>query len=133
MMPEDTIIWTRFLGGGNTGLDECYYDVRVGEAVAVESGQPDWMKRMVGYNSRKRIDIVGRAGSNWWVIEAKPGAGVVALGQAIVYAVLFWKEFRSLGSVIPAVITDNCDGDVGPIMDLMGVRVLEVGLAGSES
>ncbi len=27
---------------------------------------------MVGYNYRKRIDIVAHVGSDWWVIEAKP-------------------------------------------------------------
>lgn len=127
MMPEDTIIWTRFLKNADVLIDEVWYDVRVGSAVPVDTGQPEWMKRMAEYVTRKRIDVVARRGRDYWIIEAKPFAGVVALGQALYYANAFKAEYKPAGSVVPAVVTDLVDPDVQSILDRYGVVVFEVG------
>jgi len=127
MMPEDTVIWRRFVENGLYLPDLVWYDVRVGHAVEVASGQPEWMKKFSEYTTRKRIDIVGRKGLDYWIIEAKPRAGVVALGQAVFYSLAFLKEYDHAAAVIPAVITDVCDEDVRPVFDAAGVLVFEVG------
>ena len=127
MMPEDTIIWTKFLQSRAMLIDEVWYDVRVGSGVPLDSGQPDWLKRMADYTYRKRIDVVARRGRDYWIIEAKPGAGIVALGQALYYANAFKFENRIPGNVIPSVITDVVDPDVAPMFDAYGVVVFEVG------
>ena len=132
MMPEDTVIWTRFLKNADVRIDEVWYDVRVGKAVEVPSGQPEWMKRFAEYSTRKRIDIVARRGNDYWIIEAKPKAGVVALGQALYYAEAFKAEFKPTASVVPAVVTDRVDPDVRPIFDRYGVVVFEVGVGAQE-
>ena len=128
MMPEDTRIWRRCVALKMLPFDQVWYDVRVGQAVPVPNGQPDWMRKMAGYSCRKRIDIVGRQGLDYWVVEAKPGAGVVALGQALVYTMLFDMDYRHAGAVWPLVLTDRVDVDVGPLMGRLGVDVREVGL-----
>ena len=129
LAPEDAIIWRRLLGNDDVHFDEVWYDVRVGEAVRVPTGQPEWMQRMSDYSTRKRIDIVARRGWDYWVIEAKPFAGVVALGQAIFYSETFRDEYKIRTPVFAAVITDICDPDVLPIFDRHGVVVFEVGRA----
>jgi len=127
MMPEDRTIWQRFCGNGLYLPDEVWYDVRVGHAVPVASGQPAWMHKFAEYATRKRIDIVGKSGADYWIIEAKPKAGMVALGQALFYSWAFAKEYDHVGEVIPAVVTDVCDTDVREVFDLAGVVVFEVG------
>lgn len=126
-MPEDHLIWLRFIENGEFLPEEVWYDVRVGRAVDVKDGQPAWMYKFAEYATRKRIDIVWRAGRDLWVVEAKPGAGLVALGQALYYSWAFEREYEHYGEVIPAVITDVVDEDVGPVFDLAGVVVFEVG------
>ena len=127
MMPEDSEIWTRFLKNADVVIDEVWYDVRVGQAVEVASGRPDWMRRWADYSTRKRIDVVARRGCDYWVIEVKPLAGMVALGQAIYYGEAFRKEYRPPRGVISAVVTDSVDQDVRSIFEQYGVVVFEVG------
>lgn len=127
MMPEDTIIWRRFIENGSYLPDKVWYDVRVGKAVEVPSGQPEWMSKFAEYSTRKRIDMVWRKGLDYWVVEAKPRAGVVALGQVIYYSEGFRKEYQAPALIIPAIITDVVDEDVRPIFDAIGVVVFEVG------
>lgn len=127
LMPEDTIIWRRFVKQGQFLPDEVWYDVRVGTPIEVASGQPEWMRKWAEYSSRKRIDIVGRMGSDWLVIEAKPKAGVVALGQVVFYGWKFELEYKPTGRVIPAIVTDSVDPDLRPLFDVAGIVVFEVG------
>ena len=133
MMSEDVIIWRRFIGNGKWLPDEVWYDVRVGKAVEVESGQPEWMTRFAEYATRKRIDVIGRKGVDWFVIECKPHAGVVALGQAVYYAWAFETEYRPRGRVIATVITDVVDEDVRSVFDAAGIVVFDVGVRGENS
>lgn len=128
MMPEDTLIWRKFVENSDGIPDEVWYDVRVGKAVEVPSGQPEWMVKFAEYSTRKRIDIVGRRGLLWMVIEAKPRAGVVALGQAVYYAWAFSQEYNPPGRVIPVIVTDVVDEDVQPVFDRAGVLVYAVGV-----
>jgi hypothetical protein len=131
MMPEDVIIWERFIRNGQFLPDDVWFDVKVGIGLPVPSGQPDWMKRMVEYNYKKRIDMVWRVGLDYWVVEAKPFAGIVALGQVIFYSEAFADRFRPNYPVKRAVITDVIDADVKPVFDLYSVIVFEVGFENS--
>lgn len=127
MMPEDTLIWTRFLYGKMYLPDVVWYDVRVGMPLSVPVDRPEWMRRYVDYSTRKRIDVVGRKGLDYWVIECKPNAGCEALGQAIFYSHVFMQEYQPAGEVIPCVVTDRVDHDVRSVFDFCGVVVIEVG------
>lgn len=128
MMPEDTIIWRRFISNGMYLPDLVWYDVHVGRGIELLSGQPEWMKRMADYTHKKRIDIVWKMGPVWWVIEAKPFAGCVALGQVLFYAELFESEYVPGQLVERGIVTDNVDPDVRPIFDKAGIVVFEVGV-----
>lgn len=127
MMPEDTIIWRRFIKNGKYMPDRVWYDVRVGRGITLESGQPEWLKRMADYTHKKRIDMVWRMGLNWWVVEAKPFAGMVALGQVLFYAELFEQQYAPGQKVGRAIVTDQVDPDVKPIFEKAQIVVFEVG------
>ena len=123
MGPEDAAVWTRFLERGGHGFEAVWYDVHVGMAVDVPEGSPDWLLRVAAGVTRKRIDVVARRGGLYLIIEVKPYANQLALGQAIVYVRLFYKEFASLGPARACIVCDQVDGDVGPIASEMGVLV----------
>ena len=127
LMPEDTAIWRKFIRNGRYLPDEVWYDIRVGMGINLPAGRPEWMERFAEYNYKKRIDIVGRKGGTWWVIECKPAAGVVALGQIIYYTEAFRREHAGQGRVLPVIITDITDRDLLPIFQELGVLVFEVG------
>jgi len=130
LMPEDKVLWERWIVRGDDLPARVWYDVRVGHAVEVESGQPEWMKHFAEYATRKRIDIVGAYGNDYVVFEAKPFAGMVALGQLVFYRWAFAREYGGGRRVFGGVITDVVDPDVAPIFAGLGIWVVEVGLGG---
>jgi len=127
MLREDIIIWRRFVANGDYLPDVVWYDVRCGSAVEVPDGQPDWMTNMAWRLTRKRIDVVGRVGRDYWIIEIKPRATHDAFGQAVFYADRFRKDYALNGEIIPVILTDLADPDILPLCNDAGVLVLEVG------
>jgi len=128
MLAEDIEIWRRFVSNGDYLPDVVWYDVRVGLSVGLSDVSPDWMKRMAMGLTRKRIDVVGRIGMDYWIIEVKPRASYDAFGQVVFYADAFEKEHRLVGQVIPVLVTDSPDPDIMSLCDETGVLVLGVGL-----
>lgn len=127
LMPEDRAIWQKFILNGEFLPDEVWYDVRVGRGIELSSGQPEWMHKFAEYSYKKRIDVVGKIGQDYLIIECKPYAGIVALGQIIFYSLTFLAEFEPRGNVIPVIITDSADPDCVSILADLGCLVFEVG------
>lgn len=127
LMPEDRLIWEQVLTTQPDLFDWVWYDVLVGSALRLESGQPAWMDKFVEYSYRKRIDIVGRKNNTWYICEAKPRAGIVALGQIIAYTIMFLQEHAQGDQVRSMIFTDLMDEDVAPMLDFLGVDYVEVG------
>ncbi|GAI77685.1 unnamed protein product, partial [marine sediment metagenome] len=94
MMREDYATWTTFLQSREMFLDEVWYDVHVGQAMAVPEGSPVYMEAHAAAVSRKRIDVVGRTAKEFWIIEVKPYANMQAIGQVLIYEDLFCREFE---------------------------------------
>jgi len=127
MMPEDTAIWRRFVKNGLYLPDKVWYDVHVGMPIDVSGEKEPWVQQYIDKATKKRIDVVGRTGQNWIIIEVKPRAGIVALGQAIFYTWAFLREVEILGEIQGAVVTDSADPDLVPLFDELGIVVFEVG------
>lgn len=128
MMAEDAGIWDRFLVGDRWLPDKVWYDVRVGHPLTPPAGSPEYLQRFALASTRKRIDVVAERGGATWIVECKPRAGMMALGQVAFYFWAFAMEYAFTGRLIPVVITDRVDHDVGPLFDEAGVLVFEVGL-----
>ena len=129
MLPEDILLWQRFIENGDYLPDHVWYDVRCGTAVEVADAGPEWMHRMADRLTRKRIDVVGQVGPSYWVIEIKPRASYDAFGQVVFYADQFQKEYTPSVEVIPVLLTDLVDPDILPLCDEVGVLVFEVGMS----
>jgi len=123
-LAEDTDVWTKFLQTDSHRLKEVWYDVRVGMPALLPAGASDVEKRIALGVTRKRIDVVCSVGGGFWVVEVKPYANMVALGQALTYSRLFTLEYVVKGEVIPVIICDSYDEDLVDEFDEMGVLVL---------
>ncbi|MBA7714213.1 hypothetical protein ES703_123230 [subsurface metagenome] len=85
MLAEDTAVWTKYLQSPLVPIKELWYDVHVGKGIRLEPGASEMDQRIAAGITRKRIDVVCRVGGGFWVVEVKPRANMVALGQVISY------------------------------------------------
>lgn len=107
MFPHDIDIWERFLeiyASEYTGFD---YDVKVGTGVPAEEGTPENYARMQNILSKYRIDCVGYKASQIEIIEVKPEASTVAIGQIMTYVNLFKRDFSPTLPVVGVIVTDH--------------------------
>jgi len=101
MMAEDVAVWTRYLKSPVAPIKEVWYDVHVGGPWTLPADASDMDRRIAAGISRKRIDVVARVGGGYWVIEVKPFANMMSLGQVLTYHRLFIAEYKMHGEVWP--------------------------------
>lgn len=123
MLAEDVSVWSKFLSAVRTPIKEVWYDLHVGRGVLLPDGADDLVKRIARGVTRKRIDVVCHVGGGYWVVEIKPMASMLALGQALSYARLFAKEYVVDGDIWPIVVCDQVDEDLLDEFDELGVGV----------
>lgn len=121
---EDTGVWTKFLKTDAHRLKEVWYDVRVGQPVLLDVGASDIERRIAAGLTRKRIDVVCSVGGGFWVVEVKPYASMLAIGQIISYTRLFRLEYAPGGEIIPVIVCDAFDEDLVDEFDELGVLVM---------
>ncbi|GAH67404.1 unnamed protein product [marine sediment metagenome] len=111
MLAEDTAVWSKYLASPLVPIKEVWYDVHVGKPVDVGEAASDMDRRIAAGLTRKRIDVVALVGGGFWVIEVKPRANMVALGQVLTYTRLFIQEYAPPGEVWPVIVCDAVDED----------------------
>lgn len=126
MLAEDIEVWSAYLVSPVTPIKEAWYDVRVGQGLLLPVGASDIDRRISAGVARKRIDVVCHVGGGYWVVEVKPFAGMLAMGQIISYARLFVREYRVDGEVWPVVVCREADPDLVDDFEAAGVAVIEV-------
>lgn len=124
MLAEDTVVWTKYLQSPLVPIKELWYDVHVGAGISMPADASDMEKRIAAGISRKRIDVVAAVGGGLWIIEVKPRANMVALGQVISYTRIFVKEYVTRGEVWSVIVCDSADEDLVAEFDELGVVVI---------
>jgi len=124
MLQEDNSVWTKFLQTDAHRLKEVWYDVKVGLPVFLGVGASDLERRIAAGVTRKRIDVVCSVAGGFWVVEIKPMASMLAIGQVISYSRLFALEYAPGGEIIPVIVCDSYDEDLVDEFDELGVLVL---------
>ena len=112
MFPLDIAIWERFLeiyGENYNGFD---YDVKVGTGSIPEADTPENYARMEQVLSKYRIDAIGHKSERLEIIEVKPEASTVAIGQIITYVELYNRDFQPSTPLMGVIITDREVGDM---------------------
>lgn len=123
-LAEDNGVWTRFLETDANRISRLWYDVRVGKPMYLPDDASEVEKKVAAGVSRKRIDVVCLVDSDFWVVEVKPLASMLAVGQVISYARLFAKEYLRSGRVMPVIVCDNKDEDLLDGFGELGILVL---------
>jgi len=126
MMSEDTEVWTRFLKEGEWTIEKVWYDVHVGKQIGFADRMDPLVSSIASGISRKRIDVVVKLAKQLWVVEIKPFASYVSLGQVRMYHRLFCEEFQPDIECVPVVICGACDLDVLSDYQNQGIVVFEV-------
>lgn len=124
MLAEDIEVWSRYLVDPIVPITEVWYDVHVGRGMPLPVGAGDIDRRIAAGISRKRIDAVCRIGGGFWVVEIKPLASMLALGQALAYTRLFLEEYEVTGEVWPVIVCDRADEDLISEFEALGVAVI---------
>lgn len=125
MLAEDTAVWSKYLADPVLAIKEVWYDVHVGQAMLLPVGAADLDKRIADGVSRKRIDVVCAVGSVLWVVEIKPFASMLALGQVLSYTRMFIEEFRPTVEVTSVIVCDAVDDDLLDEFEALGVMVIQ--------
>jgi len=112
MMPLDAIVWTRYLRKPVTPITKVWYDVHVGGGIPGAQNRDDMMRRISQGVGRKRIDVVAEVFGGFWIIEVKPFASMMAVGQVLCYTRLFNQEFGVNGQISSVIICENADMDL---------------------
>lgn len=122
MFPLDVVIWERFLeayGTEYTGFD---YDVKVGQGSDIVPGTPEKYARMQDILSKYRIDVVGYKASQISIIEVKPEASTVAIGQIVSYLELYKRDAVPTLPVTGVIISDHEVPDIRYLTNRMGIE-----------
>lgn len=120
MFPLDIAIWERFLdkyAGDYLGFD---YDIKVGTGTIVPNEWDDNYKRMAEILSKYRIDAVGHKTGRLEIIEVKPEASTVAIGQIVTYMELYKRDFSPSDSVTGVIVTNLEVGDMRLLTSKLG-------------
>jgi len=124
MLSEDTEVWSKYLSAPIVPIKEVWYDVRVGKPVQLPAEASPMELRIAAGLTRKRIDVVAAVGGGFWVIEVKPVASMLALGQILSYRTLFVQEYAVDGEVWPVVVCDSIDEDLVDEFGMLGVALI---------
>ena len=112
LLPKDTEIMTRYLRQWGKRLEAIAYDVHVGEGIDVGTEYPPEIVRMTSSISRMRLDALARQDGKYIIIEAKPSAGVTAIGQVLSYFYLIADSYPTIKPLKMLIVTDFLRPDV---------------------
>ena len=124
LLAEDIDVWSKYLVKPIAPILRVWYDVRVGAPVKLGSDADETTHKIAAGITRKRIDVICRVGGGYWVVEIKPYASMLALGQVVSYHRLFVEEYRPDGETWPVIVCDAVDEDLLSEFDAMGVAVI---------
>lgn len=120
MFPKDIAIWERFLvayPSVYTGFD---YDVKVGVGTEAAPGVSENYVRMQQILSKYRIDVVGYQSNSIHIIEVKPEAGTIAIGQVVSYINLYNRDLSPTLPLKGVIVTDRELPDMRYLTDSHG-------------
>ena len=107
MFPLDIAIWERFIDRHGTDFSGFSYDVKVGSGTEPVEGLGSVYARMQAILSKYRIDCVGYKDGRIYVIEVKPEAGTIAVGEVELYTKLYTRDFNPTEPVVGCIVTDR--------------------------
>lgn len=108
----DLLIWFRYRAAAAKLFDRLYFNVRVGEPIAIDPDLPPEIIDMAIATSRRRIDVVGETSTDWGLIELKYNAGTESLGQILMYKALWLQDPPDFKAVNMVIVSDRANKDL---------------------
>ncbi len=119
LLPVDIPVWERYLALHKDLYDHIEYDVRVGTGREPGVSYPIHIRGMALNLSRRRIDAVGHTAQAITVIEITKRAGLKAIGQLMVYPILYQQSFEPTVPIKVLLVAEELNTDIlRPLMDL---------------
>ena len=122
MFVHDIAIWERFLDEHGKDFTGFSYDIKVGTGTTLPKKTPEEYRRMADILSRYRIDAVGFKANQIEIIEVKPEASTVAIGQVITYVDLYRRDYNPTVTIVGAIVTDRHLPDIAYLTNLHGIN-----------
>ena len=122
MFPLDIAIWERFIDAHASDFSGFDYDIKVGTGTESPESFGDNYARMQAILSRYRIDVVGYKPDSLYIIEVKPEAGTVAIGQIEAYTRLYQRDYSPSLKLVGCIVTDRELPDMGYLTQVKGIE-----------
>jgi hypothetical protein len=113
-----------FLNARGADLEHIGFSVRVGQALKPDPTHMVGVQKSTIYSSRKRIDVIGVAGDDVTLIEAKARVEPSALGQILTYRKLWMEDTQAARAPRLIIIGRYSDHDTINSLTAHGVDVL---------
>lgn len=123
MFPLDIAIWERFIDRHGASFSGFSYDVKVGSGTEPIAGLGSEYERMQAILSKYRIDCVGYRDGEIRIIEVKPEAGTIAIGEVELYTALYARDFSPTERIIGCIVTDRYLPDMQWMCDQKGYEL----------
>lgn len=117
LLPEDVIVWERWLATNATKYLSFDYDVRVGPATDPGDNYDPNIRKMASDLSRRRIDAVATTPSGTTLIEITRRAGLTAIGQLFAYPVLYRQTFPDTGPITMLLVCEALGTGVQDVLE----------------
>jgi hypothetical protein len=118
LLPQDILVWLRFLDKYSDTYHDFEYDIRVGKGRPAPIEYPDNIRQMVHDLSMRRIDVVAHSPRLITIIEVTRQAGLKAVGQMITYPILYRQTFGPTKPLKSLLICEELNPDIEPALRL---------------
>lgn len=118
LLPEDIVVWARFMSKYPDRFHDIEYDIRVGRGRPAPLDQPRNIQKMARDLSMRRIDAVGYSPRRITIIEITRLAGLKAVGQMITYPILYRHTFAPTKPLHSLLVCEYLNPDIEPALRL---------------
>jgi len=126
MAPLDRDIWERFIETHPDEFEECAYNVAVGAGTPMDTIVSPDTGGDINRLYQRKIDVIGRVGKTYVVIEIGPRASTAKVGQVKGYTRLLQKELPRDISLNMLLLTDAELPEMRELADAENVQFIVV-------
>jgi len=126
MLDADAALWDRYIRTNPFPEAKLIYDLHVGTPCPITDKLPPNYKKMILTLSTLRIDVVALMPTETVVIEVKPYAGPLAIGQVWSYAQLTARDYPQFPKPVPMILTDKAPPDTQWLCDRLQILLIQL-------